>query len=234
MFTKRFLVLLLASNVLLSLAPLLFGVSAKTLALESSPIQLLSFGQLVASAIICWKMFRVRCPGPNARLDAPEAVWALMATGFLFLSIDELAQVHERLDSLIHTAFGMEETGISDRLDDVIVAAYGLLGIVVLWKSRSELVRFRCVLPLIAIGFVFTFLMVTLDMVTNRNDVLPLFISEPAANESLAQWLNLAEEVFKLLAEGMFLGGFYECLQIVARARILGNLESAVIELSPA
>jgi hypothetical protein len=224
MITKRFLVLLLASNVLLSLAPLFFGVSPKTLAAESSPIQLLSVGQLVASAVICWKMFRVRCPGAKSRLDTPEAVWAIMAAGFLFLSIDESAQVHERLDFLIHTRFGIEETGISDRLDDVIVAAYGLLGIVVLFKYRSELVRFRGVLPLIASGFVFMCLMIALDMVTNRNDVLPLFIPEPASGEALTHWLNLTEEVFKVLAEGMFLGGFYECLQIVVRAKPSGNL----------
>jgi hypothetical protein len=224
MCTKRFLVLLLASNVLLSLAPLLFGISAKAIASESSPITLLSFAQLVASSIICWKVFRVRCPYSKPRLDTPQAVWAIMAAGFLFLSIDEAALVHERLDFLIHTVFGIRETGVSDRLDDVIIAAYGLFGIVVLWKSRSELVRFRRVLPLIAIGFAFMFLMVALDMVTNRNDVLPLFIRDPSAGETLAHWLNLAEEVFKLLAEAMFLGGFYECLQMVARAKPSGKL----------
>lgn len=226
MFTKRFLVLLLASDVLLSLAPLLFGVPAKTIALESSPITLLSFAQLVASCVICWKVFRLRCPDAKPRLDTPQAVWAIMAAGFLFLSIDEAALVHERLDLLIHAVFGIRETGVSDRLDDVIIAAYGLFGILVLWKSRSELVRFRRVLPLIAIGFAFMFLMIALDMVTNRNDVLPLFIPDPIAGDTLAHWLNLAEEVFKLLAEGMFLGSLYECLQMVVRAKPLGNLES--------
>jgi hypothetical protein len=218
MLTKRFLVLLLISVVLLSLAPLLFGMSAKKLASETSPITLLSFVQLVASAVICWKVFRVRCTDVRPRLDSPEVVWAIMAAGFLYLSLDEVVRIHERLDFAIHTLFGIRETDLTDRLDDLIVGAYGLLGIVLLWVYRAELLRYRRLLPLIGIGFVFVLATVTLDTVTNMSEVPPAGAAEASPNLTMMYGLGVAEEVFKVLAEGVFLGAFYECLQTVVRA----------------
>lgn len=59
----------------------------------------------------------------------PSVVWAIIASGFLFLAADEVLRIHENLDQLIHYVFGLKETNLTDRIDDLIVGMYGLVGI---------------------------------------------------------------------------------------------------------
>lgn len=76
-----------------------------------------------------------------ARLTAGGArvAWSLAAGGFLFLAIDDLVQVHERLDKLINRAFGWDpKATLPDLLDTAIVGAYGLAGLVALYVCRRQ------------------------------------------------------------------------------------------------
>ena len=138
-------------------------------------------------------------------------VWTIISFGFFFLAADELFEIHEQLDLFIHDVFDLEVTGLSDRLDDAIVAIYGLIGIVFLLKNRDEIsfcIKNRS--PFIW-GFVLFGIMVLLDVLTNRLDILLHLLDRNSALE-LVTVLFYTEDSLKLMAEVCFIEGFYLAL----------------------
>jgi len=148
----------------------------------------------------------------NSPLKSPAIIWKIIALGFLFLAVDELFLIHENIDFLIHRILNMEETGLTDRIDDLIVGLYGLVGLGVLYAFRSEFTPHREAIPYLVIGFVLLFLMVVFDTLTNRNDILPL-IFDPQLATTLANVIRPLEDSSKIFAESFFLLGFYAILQ---------------------
>ena len=141
-----------------------------------------------------------------------SAVWAIIALGFLFLAADDLFRIHENFDNLIHYVFNMQETGLTDRIDDIIIGLYGFIGIGVLIAYRDELIIYKKNLPFFILGFVTLFIMVALDVLTNRNDILPLVFDRDKA-VVLYVWLSLAEDSLKVMAEAFFILAFYAIFQ---------------------
>lgn len=76
----------------------------------------------------------------------------------------EQYMIHENIDNLIHEVFNMEETALTDRIDDFLVGLYGLAGIGVFFIFRDELRAYREAFPFFIFGFVLFFIMVPLDM----------------------------------------------------------------------
>jgi len=152
-----------------------------------------SGAQLLATSYANWKIWRSRAGqfGRRGRHE-PIVLWALMAAGFLFLTVDELVQIHEQLDQWIHGLFGITETAVTDRLDDLLVAGYAAAGLGVLFRYRLELRLLRGDLALIILGFVLLFAMIAMDM---------LFRSE---------WASAIEEGLKLFSQAAFLAAFYD------------------------
>ena len=62
--------------------------------------------------------------------------WIVLAVGCAVLAMDDKLMLHERLDQTIHAVFGWEETRISDKIDDIIVGLYGVIGIVFIAANR--------------------------------------------------------------------------------------------------
>lgn len=181
---------------------------------EGRFITFLSGLQLLAVAGIAMQILRVRCRAePGCLTRHPALVWGLIAAGFVFLAADEVLKIHEGLDELIHDLFDLEETGLTDRIDDLIVGLYGVIGLGVLFAHRRELLLHRVAVPWLVTGFVFMFAMVALDALTNRPDVLTTLVAEEAA-ESLQHWLGMVEDAFKIFAEGFFLLGFLTALRV--------------------
>ena len=133
----------------------------------------------------------------------------------MFLSIDEVARLHENMDRFIHKRiFHMKETALSDRIDDLIIGVYALFGIGTMWFFRDELKKYYKVIPYFAISFIFIFSMVIVELITNRFDVFPYFISSHSLAKSLYKLGKIVEESLKLFAEGILVGAFYYCLQL--------------------
>ena len=175
---------------------------------EASVITWLSFFQLLTIAYLSWKTFKLR-------KEKSAILWGLIALGFLFLSIDEVARIHENMDSFIHKRIlHMRETAISDRLDDLIVGIYALFGIGTMYFFREELKKYYKVIPYFVIGFIFIFSMVIVELIVNRFDVLPSLIADRAFAKSIYKLGKIMEETFKLFAEGVLIGAFYYCLQL--------------------
>jgi hypothetical protein len=192
--------------------PLLLGVKPGKYTKDANPVVWLSVLQLLGTGYLAWRLFRARGGWNGWR--APQVVWAAVAAGFCYLAVDEVARVHENLALLVYRGFDVQREGLAGRLDDLIVASYGLVGMAVLWKYREELRRYGGVMPLLVSGFVCLFLMVVLDLLTHKKDLLPMLIGDPAVSDALFRWLGVTEELFKILSEGLFLTTFWSCVRI--------------------
>ncbi len=96
---------------------------------EGGLITWVSFLQLLLIAGLSWKVFTLHNGVLNRHgWRSPQMVWTIIAVGFVYLACDELTLIHETLDKLIHNFFMMRETALTDRLDDIIVGFYGLIG----------------------------------------------------------------------------------------------------------
>lgn len=188
---------------------------------EGDFITWLSFVHLVVAGILAGCICRRRTAGKaqGCFWFRPGFCWALVSFGFFFLAVDEVAKIHESLDHLVHRAFEIDETGISDRLDDLFVLIYGLCGIAVLSVYKKEFLRFRAALPLLVAGGSLFLFMLVLDAVGNRNDVIVAMGVGHREGEVLRSWIGGIEEGLKLFAEAALLCSVYACLLQTADSR---------------
>jgi hypothetical protein len=182
---------------------------------EQQPVTFFSAAQLLATAWIAWKVAGIRWAA------GASIAWLLFAAGFLFLAFDELFLIHEQVDFTAHRIFGLTETGLSDRLDDFLIGIYGLVRVAVIafyWDELKQCIASR---RFVLAGFLLLYLIVMLDTLTNRNDVLVSALG-PEVTRRLAPWLDVAEESAKVLAEALFLIAGYAAL-IVMRCATFGK-----------
>ena len=166
--------------------------------------------QLLLIAFFSARIFLLRRSGPpTAGFRASYWVWALMAAGFVFLAADDALKLHEHLDSWLLKTFAIEKTPFTDRLDDLLIALYGLIGAAVLWLCRHELLSLKVILPPLGAGFVCLFISVLGDTLSNGETLL-LWLTGgdlPLAKR-LDGWFSVVDGAFTLLAEGFFAAGF--------------------------
>ena len=173
---------------------------------------------LLAIAWCCYQMKQHRHVAPDRTLWQPEtAIWGLMAFGFAYLAADEVAQIHESVDKLIHRVFHIKETSLTDHLDDVIVGLYGIVGIAALIAYRKELARHRHVLPFLVTGGILFFFMVGFDYLTNGPEILGRIFKRNFTDGLMAAF-KVAEEAFKLYASACFLLAFYSAVYKIKAA----------------
>ena len=192
---------------------------------EGGPVTWLSFAHLIVTGGLAGIVFRLRtsthdCPPLRDWRDL-RRVWLLLAIGFLFLAVDEVARLHEdSFDPLVHRIFGLQETALSSRLDGMILLGYGALGVMTLYACRRELAAYREVLPLVTCGVILFVFMVGVDMVTERQDVFrALDVRRWWRWENLRRLMTGMEDALKICAEAMLLGSMYACAFITAARR---------------
>ena len=177
---------------------------------DNLPVSDFSALQLLVSAWFAAATFRVRGSGGGVPIwRQPRLVWLFIALGFCFLTADQLFDIHERADGAIHGLLGIRETAWTDRLDDFIVASYGLFGLGVLFWFRRELAKFPDVPVFLALGFAFFGMSVTCDIASNRHDLIPALFANPSLGESAFRVIASADQVFTLIAECFYAAGFY-------------------------
>lgn len=177
---------------------------------EGSFLTHLSAIQLLAVSWISFQIFRIRNRGvtPVFILTNARLLWGLIAAGFLFLCADELFKIHESLDELIHSLFSLEETGLTDRIDDLLILGYAVIGIAVIVRYRSEFFIMKRGVPFFICGFVALFLMIACDVFTNRDDLIRYVVDRDQI-ASVQTILSFAEEGLKVLSGGLFVVAFY-------------------------
>jgi hypothetical protein len=167
--------------------------------------------QLLAVAVFCALIFLQRnrvMRGRPGRLAV--LVWAAIAAGFVFLTLDEALQFHEKLDKWILRTLSLENNQITDRLDDALIGFYGLCGLIVMWACRSEMLRFRSVMfkPLV-LGFIALVLSVLGDTISNGDELLLAMTGDLALAKKLNGWFSVVDGAFTLIAEGFFVAAFF-------------------------
>lgn len=164
---------------------------------------------LLITSVICRRILDLRRPKGAWMFLGPWRIWAFVSLGFVFLAFDEILSIHEKLDELIHAVGGFNETALSDRIDDLIILVYGMIGLVLLYAHRSEFRRLTDLYKYLIAGFVLLFLMVAVDALNNRTEYMDLLnIESPAMRALAAEITKDAEEVFKIASEAVFLFGF--------------------------
>ncbi|WP_299984877.1 hypothetical protein [uncultured Ruegeria sp.] len=148
-----------------------------------------------------------------------HVIWLLISLGFTFLAFDEGYEIHEGLDKAFHRFLGISQTSLTDRIDDILIGIYGLIGAGILYRCRAEILRHQVLLQYLFIGFAFLAASVVFDAVTNDN-ALFLWIGIPEAQVlDFKLPLRALEEVCKLMAEAFFLAGFVLVLRQVKENR---------------
>ncbi|MEO1353945.1 MAG: hypothetical protein AAFW84_35205, partial [Cyanobacteria bacterium J06635_15] len=182
---------------------------------ESGYITWFSFLKILAASYLAWKIFQTRKSIARVNSWFPSYnLWAILSFGFLFLGLDEILKIHENLDILIHDFFQICETAITDRIDSLIVFAYALIGINILFWAKSELKKFKPAFSLFSIAFALTLVMIFLDLLTDTHDFVYWLFDNHDLAHTVHSSLGIAEECFKVFAAGMFLAAFLRCLQI--------------------
>ncbi len=172
---------------------------------EGEVVTFLSSFNLVAISLFCWIVYEKEklADSVESLHPAGSIIWALMSAGFLFLAFDETMEIHENADFFIHKVFGLKETAITDRLDDMLILFYGVVGLTLFIRFRGRLWPYIDGLrPLIG-GVLLLVLMVLFDALTNRRDII--------SERDFHTLLSIAEDIFKVLAELMFLVAAYTC-----------------------
>lgn len=210
-----FLMILLGNALAVSAAITIYSYTGVNHFKEDGFITILSVFQLLT---ISWLSYKILLSLNVKRKYIPwrdsSALWGIISLGFLFLAADEFFQIHEKIDFQIHHFFNMRETGLTDRIDDILVGLYGLAGISALIAYRDELKTHRKAFPFFIYGFALLFTMVAIDVLTNRKDILRVLFDYNLAS-ILHVWLSCAEDSLKVFAEAFFLGAFYVILQKV-------------------
>ncbi|MCL6282329.1 hypothetical protein M3P21_02210 [Ruegeria sp. 2012CJ41-6] len=183
---------------------------------EGKPGTIVSVLLLLAISVTCFRIYILRRRTAANWLQHPSLVWLLIASGFLFLALDDALKIHEGIDKSIHAMSEMTETSFSDRLDDAIIGVYALIGAIVLYVFRSELTLYRFLAPYLLAGFAVLILSIALDTASNGPGFALWVTKSESAAHSLHAVLETLEEVCKLLAEAIFLSGFLLVLQAAA------------------
>lgn len=131
-----------------------------------------------------------------------QLLWTILAFGFAFLAFDELLQFHERADRLFFERI-FSESAFSG-WNDLIVIMYGVIAIPVMIYLLPALLRYRFVLELFVISFLFYALHTTIDSVQETSTLTTIIFEESAKLLSVS-----------LLMLGSFTGFFANVRQYV-------------------
>lgn len=104
--------------------------------------------------------------------------WLLAAFGFGFLALDELLQIHERMDDWIAAAIG--DPQIFRNWNDVIVIGYGIVALPILIYFLPEIIRYPKIGETIVVAFVFYCLHTGIDSIQEPNTTVSVILEESA------------------------------------------------------
>lgn len=185
---------------------------------EEGLITNFSFYHLLFCSYLAWWIFKERCKNHELiNLTTPCIVWLIVSVGFVYLAVDEVKELHEIVDLNIHNVLNIKETALTDRIDDLIIGFYLFIAIWVFYFYRTETAIYKKIFPLFCVAFFLIFLMIVSDVVTNRTDILMFFINDYPVAVKCWYYFSLSEDVLKIYAEALLIGGFAYCLEIAKK-----------------
>jgi hypothetical protein len=140
-----------------------------------------------------------------------------LTAGFCLLALDEYWEIHEKLDRALHRFLNLNESGITGRIDDVLILIYLVFGLFCLRLFKPEFQKFTRSFGWFLTGFILTFLTILLDMLSHNRGILSPWIDNLEKLNTMHHWLTAIEEIPKIFAEGAFIIAFYHCLKIAKK-----------------
>lgn len=174
---------------------------------EDNPGTGLSELFLLAIALVSFAIF-LRRRGDAPFWSSPGLIWLLISSGFIFLWLDEAFEVHESMDHAFHTLLQVQETALTDRIDDIIILVYGLIGLFVLFRYRKEILRIDGLSRFLGLGMALLVVQVGIDVLSNGDEFIRWLGLDGSAAASMKTILHLLEDAAKIAAEAVFLAGF--------------------------
>ena len=184
---------------------------------EKSFATVFSVALLWMTSRTCFKINRFKTEQDTHATGSSDArvIWLFLGYSFAYLALDELLQIHENIDKFIHYVSGMEETGWSDRIDDLILLIYGVVGLVVLFIYRAEILTAPHLLRFLRLAFLFAVVSLVVDAVSTNEGYLASMQIDESLHRTVKGWVKLLEESTKLLAGAALLSGFNEVLRAI-------------------
>ncbi len=146
--------------------------------------------------------------------------------GYSFLAIDEWFLVHEKLDFMVHNIFNIEETSLTDRLDDIVVMLYGMCGIFVFWLFGRAFWDDKKIKRCLLIAIILFAVMVLVDIFGNDNYFYKYITDKVYLHDQIWLVLYVIEDSIKLLAETALIIAFLEIFQSLLRVIKLENFKT--------
>ena len=171
---------------------------------------LLSFTQLMTIALLSWRIFfRLKTNATTSFRKSSCLLWAIISLCFVFISLDEIFEIHIVIKDTILSFFSLKESALLSRLDDLVVALYGVAGCLILYNYRKELRLFKDANSFLYLAIVFFTFMILLDAFNARNDVIPLLVQNGGVSEIIHSVCIFLEEVLKYITEVFLIAFFY-------------------------
>ena len=141
---------------------------------------------------------------------ARKNIWFWCGFAFAYLSLDDLLEIHEKIDIKLHhwmdALFGIKENAATDKLDDLIVAVVLAAGIWFLLRNKKMIAAYPAMLAFYVFACGLVALMVVVDFLTNGGFLLKLLIGKNLYSD-LKDFLMVVEESLKIFACSFILLG---------------------------
>ena len=133
-------------------------------------------------------------------------MWFLGTLGFLYLAADELFDLHSEYDRAIHRFLHIQESGLTDRLDDLLIFVYIMAALFVVYLEKKEFAlvfRTPRVARLFYLALSAAIIHVIFDMLSNRKDIARwLCQDQPQLDAKVVHsCFSLLEQITELSAE---------------------------------
>jgi hypothetical protein len=201
---------------------------------ETEVMTLMSSIQLLILAGLCWKIanYRKQASSQRKTWKSPVNLWRILTVGFIFLALDDYFEIHENTDHFIHWIFAIQETPITDRLDDIILISYSMIGSYFIYNFWYEFKRYKPAFKLFIIAFILTFIMGIFDWYNNDETLVQYWVTNPQYQELVYDCLQTVEESLKLIAEGVFIAAFCVCLNVAQNISYLAQQQHKLNQLN--
>jgi len=138
---------------------------------ERGLITAMSAALLSAAAAFCFCALAMR----HRAQQVDKKLLILMAMGFLFLALDEVAQFHERLGPLVPDVgyLGSFRNG-----NDIVVILYGIVSLPIAAAVLPHLLRFRMMLECLVVAFGFYLVHTIIDVTQDPRTLLSVIFEE--------------------------------------------------------
>ena len=137
-------------------------------------------------------------------------IWFWCGFAFAYLSLDDLLEIHEKIDFKLHhwldAMTGIKSNAVTDKLDDLIVVFVLACAVWFLFKNRDIIASYPAMLASYIFACCLVALMVIFDFFTNGGFLLKALIGKGMYSD-LKSFLFVVEESFKIFACSFILLG---------------------------